>query len=167
MRRIFIFSFLMIFTGVTFFTNLAECRMYDPKTGRFLQRDPIDFRNGENVYSYVGNQPINYTDPYGFLNPKGSCMFGKCLYTAEDFQNGKKSLKDELGKKYPWLSNDQLDKLANDLMIEMSPFEAKDLRAYGDQGKAKEAEDILKKICERIKCDEGLEEPKNEQCEQK
>src|SRR3989338_4499394 len=122
MRRIL--SFLMALIITMSYVIPAECRYYDPKTGRFLQRDPIDFRNGENIYSYVGNQPINYTDAYGLLNPNGACKFGICVYTKEKYEEGKKKLKEEMKKKYPWMNDKDLDKRANDIMKEMTVPEA-------------------------------------------
>jgi uncharacterized protein RhaS with RHS repeats len=38
---------------------------YDPTVGRFLQRDPIGESGGINLYEFVLNNPINYTDPLG------------------------------------------------------------------------------------------------------
>jgi len=41
-------------------------REYDPRTGRWLQRDPIDAASGDpNLYRYVGNDPVNKADPNG------------------------------------------------------------------------------------------------------
>ena len=40
-------------------------RFYDPGTGRFVNRDPIGYGGGVNLYGYVGNDPINDTDPNG------------------------------------------------------------------------------------------------------
>jgi uncharacterized protein RhaS with RHS repeats len=41
-------------------------REYDPRTARWLQRDPIDSASGDpNLYRYCGNDPINRADPSG------------------------------------------------------------------------------------------------------
>ena len=42
---------------------------YDPNTQRFLSLDPIGFEAGDfNFYRYVGNDPVNYVDPFGLLS---------------------------------------------------------------------------------------------------
>jgi RHS repeat-associated protein len=62
-----------------------RARTYDPDTGRFMQRDPLgvnpaggninpfnvrkQYSDGANVYVYVMNNPIRYTDFYG-TSPK-------------------------------------------------------------------------------------------------
>ena len=40
-------------------------RFYDPNAGRFINRDPIGYRGGVNVYAYTGNDPVNRADPSG------------------------------------------------------------------------------------------------------
>jgi RHS repeat-associated protein len=41
-------------------------RYYDPIVGRFISEDTIGFNGGDaNLYRYVGNSPINFTDPSG------------------------------------------------------------------------------------------------------
>lgn len=45
----------------------APLRMYDPRLGRWLSRDPIRERGGVNLYRYVGNNPVNQTDPLGLF----------------------------------------------------------------------------------------------------
>ena len=46
-------------------------RIYDPLAGRFMSADPIMqapfWSQGLNRYSYVFNNPVNYTDPSGFV----------------------------------------------------------------------------------------------------
>jgi RHS repeat-associated protein len=41
-------------------------RDYDPSVGRWTSQDPILFDGGqENLFAYVGNDPVNHTDPSG------------------------------------------------------------------------------------------------------
>ena len=40
-------------------------RFYDPNLQRWLNRDPIGELGGLNLYTYVGNGPINWIDPFG------------------------------------------------------------------------------------------------------
>jgi RHS repeat-associated protein len=42
-----------------------RARYYDPAIGRFINKDPIGFGGGVNLYEYVGNQPTNLNDPLG------------------------------------------------------------------------------------------------------
>ena len=43
-----------------------RARIYASTTGRFIVRDPLSF-DGENLYLYVGNQPVSAIDPSGRL----------------------------------------------------------------------------------------------------
>ncbi|TAM32067.1 MAG: hypothetical protein EPN68_02965 [Rhodanobacter sp.] len=50
-------------------------RTYDPSVGRYVEADPMGWAAGSNLYAYVGNNPLMYTDPYG-LAWQGSIGFG-------------------------------------------------------------------------------------------
>jgi RHS repeat-associated protein len=48
-------------TGLYYYRS----RYYDPQARRFVSEDPIGLNGGINLYSYVGNNPVNYVDPEG------------------------------------------------------------------------------------------------------
>jgi RHS repeat-associated protein len=56
-------------------------RWYDASIGRWMSEDPIGFAAGDgNLYRYVGNGPVNGTDPSGSLAlrngwPRRSALF--------------------------------------------------------------------------------------------
>ena len=47
-----------------------RARYYDPATGRFLGKDPLNIGNR---YSYVGNNPVNFNDRSGLCFGLGDC----------------------------------------------------------------------------------------------
>jgi RHS repeat-associated protein len=42
-----------------------RARYYAPAIGRFLQVDPVGYKDNLNLYTYVGNDPLDKTDPTG------------------------------------------------------------------------------------------------------
>jgi RHS repeat-associated protein len=42
-----------------------RARQYDPELGRFLQRDPEGMVDGTCLYTYTGNNPLAFADPFG------------------------------------------------------------------------------------------------------
>jgi len=68
-----------------------RARFYSPVFGRFLQPDPIDYEDGLNLYTYVGNNPTNWIDPWGEasigatpagwpVGPMGKAAYGDTIY---------------------------------------------------------------------------------------
>ncbi|MCA1748504.1 MAG: hypothetical protein LC634_02865, partial [Sphingomonadales bacterium] len=55
--------------------NHYKARMYSPTLGRFMQTDPIGYEDGMNLYAYVGNDPMNASDPTGMMS---RCAFKVC-----------------------------------------------------------------------------------------
>jgi RHS repeat-associated protein len=45
--------------------HLALYRGYDADLGRWISRDPVAERAGPNMFSYVRNNPLNFTDRFG------------------------------------------------------------------------------------------------------
>ena len=50
------------YTGLYLLTH----RYYDAVAGRFVTRDPIGYKGGINLYGFVGNNPVNGSDPQGY-----------------------------------------------------------------------------------------------------
>jgi RHS repeat-associated protein len=46
-----------------------KARVHDPVSGRFLQTDPVGYGPDVNWYAYVGDDPVNGSDPSGMNKP--------------------------------------------------------------------------------------------------
>ena len=69
----------------------ASSRYYDPGTASFLTRDPLNAVT-RSAYGYVGNSPLNRTDPSGMIWPfdgnDGTPVSGLCVNNPLDPGDG-------------------------------------------------------------------------------
>jgi RHS repeat-associated protein len=70
-------------------------RYYDPTTGRWPSRDPIQERGGVNLYGFVGNRGVSRWDFLGHqsitLDEDGELAWGECCHSGK-IEEGRKSL---------------------------------------------------------------------------
>ena len=67
MRKI---TLVLLLTSISFIllTPRLTHAEYNPITGRFLQRDPIKYVDGMNLYEYVNSRPTYFVDSFGLTS---------------------------------------------------------------------------------------------------
>jgi uncharacterized protein RhaS with RHS repeats len=85
-------------------------RYYDPVTGRWPSRDPIEERGGLNLYGFVGNQSLSGYDYLGLAPPNGTF---NDAHTAAHFAGSRGWEKAEAEKQQtendPWSQKNKTD----------------------------------------------------------
>ena len=83
---------------VTLITTACAQAFFDPHIGRFISRDPIGERGGQNIYSLVANNPVGRTDSLGLFccdgrwySPLTHCCRNKQVYREAFVATGLKT----------------------------------------------------------------------------
>ena len=101
-----------------------NARYYSPQLGRFISRDPIGIAGGINLYSYVANNPLKYTDPTGMV---GIYMdFGTAIDTII-FQPIVASYNQLANQVWSWFNN---NKGGVEIGVEFTPWVGDAYSAY-------------------------------------
>ncbi|MDX1680729.1 MAG: RHS repeat-associated core domain-containing protein [Akkermansiaceae bacterium] len=71
-------------------------RYYDPESGRWLNRDPIEERGGVNLYAFVNNDGVNAWDYLGMFSDLGEAISDAANQVGEAARKSREAGKQEL-----------------------------------------------------------------------
>jgi RHS repeat-associated protein len=77
-------------------------RYYDPTTGQWTQRDPLDAANVGDAFGFGGGDPINESDPSGELPIPSARACVVMAFLAFCEMNGSTDLQDQVERTTPY-----------------------------------------------------------------
>ena len=79
------------YTGQTWLPEVGlyyyKARLYSPTLGRFMQTDPIGYKDGMNWYAYVGDDPVDRSDSSGLYYCATGGNGTKCQEAIKNYYN--------------------------------------------------------------------------------
>jgi RHS repeat-associated protein len=101
------------YTGQVWLPELGmyyyKARIYASRLGRFIQTDPLGYKDGLNIYEYAADDPINGSDPTGLLcgfrDSKGRCKVKVRNNASEAEREAQRKLQDRLNQSDPAVQN--------------------------------------------------------------
>jgi uncharacterized protein RhaS with RHS repeats len=82
----------------------AQC-FYNPSTGRWISRDPIEEKGGINLYGFLGNNSINHVDSLGKATWKEKWWCSKHLCCCGNVYDSDAVIHDAMEREYPGKGN--------------------------------------------------------------
>ena len=90
-------------------------RFYSPDLGRWLNRDPIEERGGENLYAFCGNAPSQNFDLQGYSSIADiRTTVDRIRRLSDRFSEAMSSLQECIGKINSWRPGGSNDSMADD-----------------------------------------------------
>jgi RHS repeat-associated protein len=126
---------------------LTKYRVYEPGTGRWLSRDPIEETGGINLYGYVWGDPINWVDPLGLTGSPGDPSTIQVLRSAIARGDVRtlRNLMDALSPEQQALARSAIEKLESKAGDWLGKYcKGSVNREFPDQFRSKTLEEILK-----------------------
>ena len=114
-------------TGLYFY----RARYYDSTIGMFITEDPIGLLGGINLFAYVANNPMNFTDPLG-LAPHEKFIAQLAKYTDKGIRSAIRNFQRKIAKHKEALTD---SKQCRDI-----PHHEHELRVFKEQLKLAERE---------------------------
>ena len=165
------FSLITVLIILLGYTEQAQA-FYNPETGSFLNRDPIEERGGENLYGFVRNDGVNGRDYLGMKSckcllkeynevKKPICAMAKVtwriLTASKDLQSA--FLRGQIDcKKY---------KEAKAKLLELGKLTIKDPISTIAAEKLELEKEMLEKGCVYVDCDTTKEEKEHQKAEER
>ncbi len=109
---------LVLLTACVIWLMAHEAQaFYNPSTGRWLSRDPIEEGGGNILYGFANNNPVHFFDKFGLITEREKCCACFVAFWIDKREGG--PAKALLGENINWLSGsaDARERILNDFLL--------------------------------------------------